>query len=145
MSALIALDHVSVTFDLGGGGFLGGKKRTLQAVADVSFEIEQGEVLALVGESGSGKSTIGNVVAGLREPTDGTIKFRGKRLDAAGEKLARRSIQIVFQDPFGALDPRMPVSSIITEPLLIQKIGTRRRAASGRRSWCSRSGCPWTR
>ena len=124
MTELVALDHISVRFNLGGGGLFGGKQRTLQAAADVSFAIAEGEMLALVGESGSGKSTLGNVVAGLQTPTGGTLRFRGKPMDDAGRALARRSIQIVFQDPFGALDPRMPVSSIIAEPLLIQKLGS---------------------
>ena len=90
------------------------KKRVLRAVEDVSFVVGAGEALALVGESGSGKSTIGNVVAGLRAPTAGTVKF-----DADS-----RAIQVVFQDPFGALDPRMPISEIIAEPLRIQRIGS---------------------
>jgi oligopeptide/dipeptide ABC transporter ATP-binding protein len=121
---LVAVDHVSVRFNLGGGGLFGGKPRILQAVAGVSFAIDEGEVLALVGESGSGKSTLGNVVAGLQAPSSGTLRFRGKPMDASSRKLAQRSIQIVFQDPFGALDPRMPVSSIITEPLRIQRLGS---------------------
>jgi oligopeptide/dipeptide ABC transporter ATP-binding protein len=124
MSELIALDGVSVQFHLGGGGFLGGPPRTLRAAENVSFTIAEGETLALVGESGSGKSTLGNVVAGLQAPTSGTLRFRGRPLDAAGWRQARSFIQIVFQDPFGALDPRMPVSAVIAEPLLIQKIGT---------------------
>jgi oligopeptide/dipeptide ABC transporter ATP-binding protein len=132
MSELIALDDISVDFPVGGGGLFGGA-RMLQAAAHVSFAIAEGETLALVGESGCGKSTLGNVVAGLQTPTSGTLRFRGRVLDRAGWKAARREIQIVFQDPFAALDPRMPVSSIIAEPLLIQKIGTRaerlRRAA----------------
>jgi oligopeptide/dipeptide ABC transporter ATP-binding protein len=76
-----------------------------------------------VGESGSGKSTLGSVVAGLLEPTRGSLRFRGRPMDAAVRRNARRSIQIVFQDPFSALNPRMPVSDIIAEPLSIQGIG----------------------
>ncbi|MCW3475624.1 ABC transporter ATP-binding protein [Limobrevibacterium gyesilva] len=124
MNELVALDGISVHFHLGGGGFLGGKPRILRAVENVSFAIGEGETLALVGESGSGKSTLGNVVAGLQPPTAGTLRFRGRTLDRATWPQARRSIQIVFQDPFGALDPRMPVSAIIAEPLRIQGIGT---------------------
>ena len=118
---LVALDAVSVHFPVG-GGFLRGPRRMLRAAEGVSFAIASGETLALVGESGSGKSTLGNVVAGLQTPTSGTMRFRGKPLDKAGWKDARRAIQIVFQDPFGALDPRMPVSAIIAEPLLIQRL-----------------------
>jgi len=131
---LVALDHVSVHFNLGGGGLFGGPLRLLRAVQDVSFSIAPSETLALVGESGSGKSTIGNVVAGLQRPTEGTQSFRGRAMDPATWREARRAIQIVFQDPFSALDPRMPISDIITEPLRIQGIdgraAWRRRAAS---------------
>ena len=86
-----------------------------------------------MGESGSGKSTLGNVVAGLQVPTSGTMRFRGKPMDRDVWKAARHDIQIVFQDPFGALDPRMPVSDIISEPLRIQRLGntaTRRARAA---------------
>ena len=116
MTELIALDDVSVQFPVG--------RRRLQAASHVSFAIAAGETLALVGESGSGKSTLGNVVAGLQTPTTGTLRFRGAEVTAANQAAARRDIQIVFQDPFGALDPRMPVSQIIAEPLRIQKRGT---------------------
>jgi len=114
--SLVALDGIRVQFPVG--------RRTLTAVDEVSLEIAPGETLALVGESGSGKSTIGNVVAGLQQPTTGVMRFHGKTLDK-GTTAARRAIQIIFQDPFGALDPRMPVSAIIAEPLLIQRIGSR--------------------
>jgi len=130
---LVSLDRVSVGFDIGGGWF-GRGRRVLQAVADVSMDILPGEALALVGESGSGKSTLGNVVAGLQTPTAGAMRFMGQAMDGAVWAEARRKIQIVFQDPFGALDPRMPVSAIIAEPLRIQGIGTaaerRARAAA---------------
>ena len=115
---LMAVEGVSVHFPQGGGLFR--KPRVLRAVENVTFEVAPGEALALVGESGSGKSTLGNVVAGLREPTQGTVLFEGRAPDAA----SRQAIQVVFQDPYGALDPRMPVSEIIAEPLRIQRIGT---------------------
>ena len=124
MSELVALDGISVQFNLGGGGWFGGPKRILRAAENVSFTIAEGETLALVGESGSGKSTLGNVVAGLQAPSAGRLRFRGREIDRAAWKEARRAIQIVFQDPFGALDPRMPVSAIIAEPLLIQGTAT---------------------
>jgi oligopeptide/dipeptide ABC transporter ATP-binding protein len=119
MSELFALDHVSVRFTLSGGLFRG-RPRTLHAVQDVSFAIGESETLALVGESGSGKTTIGNVVAGLQTPSAGTLRFRGRVLDRTSRPEARRAIQIVFQDPVNALDPRMLVSTIIEEPLRIQ-------------------------
>jgi oligopeptide/dipeptide ABC transporter ATP-binding protein len=134
MTPLVSLENIAVHFNLGGGGWFGGKPRILRAVENVSVSIQEGETLALVGESGSGKSTLGNVVAGLQTPTAGAMQFRGKTLDRTTWKDARKEIQIVFQDPFGALDPRMPVSSIIAEPLLIQNTASgperRARAAS---------------
>ena len=111
MTPLVTLDQIQVHFTV--------NRRTLRAVENVSLDIAPGETLALVGESGSGKSTLGNVVAGLQTPTAGTMKFRGKPVDRAVRKDAQKAIQIVFQDPFGALDPRMPVSAIIAEPLRI--------------------------
>ncbi len=110
---MLAVEKVSVHFPQGGGLFRA--KQVLRAVEDVSFSIAPGEVLALVGESGSGKSTLGNVVAGLRAPTRGSVRLEG---------VSQRAVQVVFQDPYGALDPRMPVSEIIAEPLRIQRIGT---------------------
>ena len=117
MSELLGIDDVSVHFPASGG-------RVVRAVQNVSLSIEAGETLALVGESGSGKSTIGFTVAGLQPATSGTLRFEGATLTKSTWPAARRKIQIVFQDPFGALDPRMPISSIIAEPLLIQRIGT---------------------
>ena len=116
---LIAAAGISVHFDIGGGGLLGGPRRILRAVQGASFAIAPGETLGLVGESGSGKSTLGNVVAGLQPPTAGTLRFRGREMTPAVWREARRAIQMVFQDPFSALDPRMPVSDIISEPLRI--------------------------
>ena len=116
MTQLVTLDQIHVHFTV--------NRRTLRAVENVTLEIAEGETLALVGESGSGKSTLGNVVAGLQTPTSGAMTFRGKSMDRETRTQTQRAIQIVFQDPFGALDPRMPVSSIITEPLRIGRIGS---------------------
>jgi oligopeptide/dipeptide ABC transporter ATP-binding protein len=125
MSALLAIEDVSVHFTRRGGWF-GRPPQVLRAVERVSAEIGEGETLALVGESGSGKTTLGHVVAGLRAPTAGSVRLRGAVLDGTNRRAAGRAIQIVFQDPFSALDPRMPVSAIIAEPLRIQ--GTASRA-----------------
>ena len=133
MDALLSIENVSVSFAQPKRLF-GGPRASLRAVDDVSAEIDEGETLALVGESGSGKTTLGHVVAGLRRPSAGRVRLRGAELDGSNRALAGRAIQIVFQDPFSALDPRMPVSDIIAEPLRIQGVGTkserRARAAS---------------
>jgi oligopeptide/dipeptide ABC transporter ATP-binding protein len=132
--SLVALDGIRVQFPAG--------RRTLKAVDGVSLEVAAGETLALAGESGSGKSTIGNVVAGLQRPTAGTMRFRGQPMDKATTRAAQRAIQIIFQDPFGALDPRMPVSSIIAEPLLIQRIGSASERAARAADLAAQVGLP---
>jgi oligopeptide/dipeptide ABC transporter ATP-binding protein len=125
MNALLSIENVSVSFAQRKHLFSRAQP-SLRAVDDVSAEIAEGETLALVGESGSGKTTLGHVVAGLRTPSAGRLRFRGEPLDARNRRTAGRGIQIVFQDPFSALDPRMPVSDIIAEPLRIQGVGSKR-------------------
>jgi len=103
----------------------------LRAVDDVSLAINQGETLGLVGESGCGKSTLGRLLIRLVEPTAGTIRFDGDDITALGAKamrVRRKAMQIVFQDPYGALNPRMTVEDIVMEPLLIH--GARADAAA---------------
>src|SRR5579883_2621484 len=95
-----------------------------RAVDDVSLDIHAGETLGLVGESGSGKSTLGRLILRLIEPTSGEITFEGRDLLAAGHSQLRdlrRDMQIIFQDPFGSLDPRMRVAEVIEEPLVIHR------------------------
>lgn len=96
----------------------------VRAVDDVSLDIHAGETLGLVGESGSGKSTLGRLVLRLIEPTSGSLHFAGRDLVAASQgemRRLRRDMQIIFQDPFGSLDPRMNVEDIISEPLVIHE------------------------
>jgi len=101
----------------------------VKAVNDVSFDIAEGETLGLVGESGSGKSTTGYSVLQLLRPTSGSVKFMGKELTELGPKAlreVRRDLQIVFQDPYSSLNPRMTVGTTVEEPLVVHGIGTRR-------------------
>ena len=107
------------------GGYLGGVTHNVHAVEHVSFDICRGETLALVGESGCGKSTIARALVGLA-PHQGRIEIAGQdlgRLDKAGLKALRRKVQMVFQDPMAALNPRMRVGDLIAEPLVIHGIG----------------------
>ena len=100
-----------------------------RAVDGVSFDIKQGETLGLVGESGSGKSTTGYCILRLLEPTGGSIRFEGRELTTLGRedmRKVRREMQIVFQDPYASLDPRMTVGDIVAEPLVVHGIGSRR-------------------
>jgi oligopeptide transport system ATP-binding protein len=105
----------------------------VKAVDDVSFEIPRGETLGLVGESGSGKSTTGYCVLKLLKPTGGSIRFQGQDLTKlGGEEMrrVRRDLQIVFQDPYASLNPRMTVGDIVAEPLVVHKIGDSRSRRS---------------
>jgi ABC-type oligopeptide transport system ATPase subunit len=129
--SLLQIRNLTKVFPVGESIFGGGATGEVRAVDDVSFHIEAGETLGLVGESGSGKSTLGRLVLRLIEPTSGGISFDGRDLLAAGSsemRKLRRHMQIVFQDPFGSLDPRMRVEDIISEPLVIhEKLGSSAR------------------
>ena len=118
---LLRLDQVTRTFDLGG-------RRLLTAVRKVSLQIAPGEVVGLVGESGSGKSTIGRMAIALLAPSAGTVSFDGQdlsRVPAESLRQMRRRMQIIFQDPWGALNPRHTIGRLIEEPLLLHTTLTR--------------------
>ena len=125
---LLEIRHLSKTFPLGESLFDGAGRGEVRAVDDVSLDIQTGETLGLVGESGSGKSTLGRLILRLVEPSYGTIIFEGRDwLAATGGDMrrARRDMQIIFQDPFGSLDPRMRVEDVVSEPLIIHEQLTR--------------------
>src|SRR5262245_61041526 len=117
-------------------GPLGWSTALVRAVDSISFTLDPATTLGLVGESGCGKTTTSRLILGLERPTAGTIRFEGQdvlALDRAGERRYRRSVQAVFQDPYGSLDPRQRVAAIVAEPLVINTdldgTGRRRRVA----------------
>ncbi len=123
--SILEVRNLVKNFTVRGSRGLRASKRIVQAVSDVSFQVRPGETLGLVGESGSGKTTVGRCVLRLLEPSAGSISFEGRELVGMGPRdlrSLRRRMQIVFQDPYASLDPRMTVGASIAEPLDVQKI-----------------------
>jgi len=122
--ALLEIRNLTKIFPLGESAFGGAAKGEVRAVDDVSFQVKAGETLGLVGESGSGKSTLGRLILRLIEPTSGSVVYEGRDLLKASHaemRSLRREMQIIFQDPFGSLDPRMRVEDVISEPMAIHE------------------------
>jgi ABC-type oligopeptide transport system ATPase subunit len=123
---LVEVSHLVKRYT-SGAGFLH-RRTTVTAVDDVSLEIEEGETFGLVGESGSGKTTTGRCILRLTEPSSGSVRFAGTDLLALSRaelRRARRQMQIVFQDPYSSLNPRMRARDIVEEPLIIHRLGAR--------------------
>ena len=117
---LLEVKHLKQYFEIP-HGFM--RSLTLKAVDDVSFTIKEGETLGLVGESGCGKTTVGRTLLHLYKPTDGEVWFDGQLIkDRKSIQEFRKQAQMVFQDPYSSLDPRMTVSDIIGEPLDVHKL-----------------------
>lgn len=124
MSGWVEIKNLTVSYPIM-GGFLGRKVGEVRAVNDVSFEIQRGEILGLVGESGCGKSTLGKALVRLVQAAQGQIIFEGsdlRTLDAEQLRLTRKRIQMIFQDPYSSLNPRMKIGSILAEPLQIHRL-----------------------
>jgi peptide/nickel transport system ATP-binding protein len=131
---LLRLDEVYKEFPVTAGAVLQRRVGTVKAVSGVSFDVHRGETFGLVGESGCGKTTIGWLVTALHRPTSGEIRFAGQdiaQLRWRSLRHARRDLQLMFQDPYASLDPRMRVGPTIREPLNIQSVGS--RAERGKR------------
>lgn len=120
---LLEVAELRTWFPSGGRWF--GRQRWIKAVDGVSFDVRRGEVFGLVGESGSGKTTVGRSILRLIEPSDGAVRFDGTdllALDSRAMRSMRRRMQIVFQDPYGSLNPRMQIHQIVAEPLRFHRI-----------------------
>ena len=122
------LEVTNLTKEFSRRGVLFGRGSVVRAVDGVTFSIDEGETFGLVGESGSGKTTTGRCILRLIEPTSGSVRFKGEdvlRFSRARMRQARRDMQIVFQDPYSSLNPRMRVGDIVEEPLIIHKMGAK--------------------
>lgn len=126
MTPILKVENLSKSFPIKGGIF----KRTIntvKAVRDINFEVYPGQTLGIVGESGCGKTTLGRTLIRLYDPTEGKISFLGRDFSSLNQKelkKARQDIQMIFQDPYSSLNPRMSVGSILEEPLSLHSIGT---------------------
>ncbi|MBE0529735.1 MAG: ATP-binding cassette domain-containing protein [Rhodospirillales bacterium] len=126
---LLAVEDLCVHFGVR-GGWLGGRRGTVKAVDGFSLTIGAGETVALVGESGCGKSTAGNAILGLLEPSAGRIFFEGIELTAipaARRALLRRQMQVIFQDPVSALNPKLTIGQSVAEPLVVAEVPAKAR------------------
>lgn len=131
---LLEVQNLSKTFSIK-GGILGREVGTVSAVGNISFRIKKGETLGLVGESGCGKTTLGRSILRLIEPTSGKIIFNGEDITTFGKdrmREMRRKMQIIFQDPYASLNPRMTVRRILAEPLDIHGLFTGKEARRNR-------------
>jgi oligopeptide/dipeptide ABC transporter ATP-binding protein len=127
VAPLLELRNVRKEYTVTAGALLQRKVGSLQAVRGIDLMVGPGETVGIVGESGCGKSTLGRMVVGLERPTSGDVLFEGTnltRLKGADERRQHRDLQLMFQDPYSSLDPRMRVGTIIREPLVVQGIGT---------------------
>jgi peptide/nickel transport system ATP-binding protein len=144
---LLDVEHLVKDYPVTKGAVLQRRVGWLSAVADVNFAIRSGETFGLVGESGCGKSTIGKLVVGLEKPTSGSVNFEGKDLSKSSHReyrRERRNIQLMFQDSYASLDPRMRAGTLLREPLVIQGIGSKQEQLKRVAEMLDKVGLPRT-
>jgi len=130
MTTLLEVENLTKHYPVTKGLVLAKQVGLVRAVDGVSFRIERGETLAIVGESGCGKSTTARLVLRLIEPTGGTVRFDGQEISGAALRTLRRRVQVVFQDPYASLNPRLRVGDTISEPMEVHGIGTKESRAA---------------
>lgn len=135
LNALIKTVDLVKEFEIAGGGFFGKNKPKVHATSNVNISVMDGETFALVGESGCGKSTLGRLMLRLIEPTSGHVEFEGININELKSKKMReirRKMQIIFQDPYASINPRMDVYNIIAEPLITHNICESKEQTKGK-------------
>ena len=139
MTAAPVLETRGITRDYVTGGMFGGA-RTVRALKGIDLKVERGRTLAVVGESGCGKSTLARIITMIDAPSGGELLIEGERVDIARDGVSRelrRKVQIVFQNPYGSLNPRQKIGDVLAEPLKLNTVAARRASgATGRWRCC---------
>lgn len=130
METILKVVDLSKVFPLKGGSRFGARRKVLHAIDSISFEVKKGEIFGIVGESGCGKSTLSRMLLGLIEPTSGKIVYKGSDIQSFNRqsmKSYRRKVQMIFQDPYSSLNPRLSIFDIVSEPIYVHKLLKDRR------------------